>query len=273
MGCVRSLDNHPSVTCLHIGLQDDLRGPNQERTVNEILYQRLDLINWSSVHTLKLCRRGYRPSDRELSTSTATVGLGTAPWPDRRSEKERRYMCVYFDDSVAILLNNGVLEIILPYPIMCEAVLPLCSRYSAVHSLHIRDLFQGGADRVLHGIPGWLPNLQHLDMDFFGLRDNELVEFLQYLRLRLSELRLWEASPQMYRSMLRPWLLSADSLSSLNCLHHTLTGLDLGGDGGFNMTLLLEVLARCVNLRDLGMYGVTTDGLELDTSPPWVCKL
>lgn len=39
------------------------------------------------------------------------------------------------------------------------------------------------------------------------------------------------------------------------------------------MTLLLEVLVRCVNLRDLGMYGVTTDGLELETSPPWVCKL
>lgn len=73
--------------------------------------------------------------------------------------------------------------------------------------------------------------------------------------------------------MLRPWLLFADSLSSSNSLHHTLTWLNLGGDGGFDMTLLLEVLVRCVNLRDLGMYGVTTDGLELKTSPPWVCKL
>lgn len=80
---------------------------------------------------------------------------------------------------MAILLNDGVLEIILPYPIMCEGVLPLCSRYSAVHSLHIRDLFRGGADRVLYGIPWRLPSLQHLDMDLFGLRDNEPVEFFQ----------------------------------------------------------------------------------------------
>ncbi|KFH65184.1 hypothetical protein MVEG_08665 [Podila verticillata NRRL 6337] len=118
-------DNSDDIQTQDSASLHDLRGPNQERTVNDILYQRLDLINWSSVHTLKLSRRGERPSDRGLSTSTATVGLGAAPWPGRRSEKEHRYMGVYFDDSVAILLNNGVLEIILPYPIMCEAVLPL----------------------------------------------------------------------------------------------------------------------------------------------------
>jgi len=76
-------------------------------------------------------------------------------------------MGVYFDDSVAIFLNDGMLEIILPYAILDGGGLPLFNQYSAVHSLHIRDLFRGDADRVLHGIPRRLPSLQHLDMAFF----------------------------------------------------------------------------------------------------------
>ncbi|KAG0342645.1 hypothetical protein BG000_002852 [Podila horticola] len=182
-------------------------------------------------------------------------------------------MGIYFDDAIAVILNDGVLEIILPFPIVLDVVLALFERYSAVHTLHIRDLFWGDSRHVLQGIPGRLPSLQYLDMDLPGVHGDELVDFLQDPRLRLSELKLWELCPRFHRSSVRPWLLSADSRVWPNSLHRTLTGLDIGGDDEFDMALLLEVLATCVNLQDLHAYGVTTDGLELETSPPWMCKL
>lgn len=99
-------------------------------------------------------------------------------------------MSVYFDDSVAILQNDGMLEIILPYAILDGGGLPLFNQYSAVHSLHVRDLFGETLTASCMASLGGFQVCSISTWTFLACAANELVELFQDPRLRLSELRL-----------------------------------------------------------------------------------
>lgn len=280
MRFVRALHNRPSVTSLHIGLRDEIRGPNETSTLCEILQQRLDLIDSKDVHTLELRRRGCRGSDRGLAPFG---GIGGVHWPGRRSWGEPRNIGRCFDDSLVILMNDGILEITLPLPAMLLSVLTLLERYPATHSLHMDNIYESDSARIMQGIPRKLPNLKKLDMAFYGVYGDSLSDLALLFQdplHQLSEVRFRGLGPFWYESAVRPVLLSASSLHSPHSLCNTLTELSFVegsvGDGRFDIRLLVEVLASCPHLQDLDVSCV--DPCEVvyqnpGPSPPWVCKL
>lgn len=277
---VKFLDSIPSITSFHLGFREEEENPTShpdfQKTLVTILNQRLDLIQSSSVHSLQLCR-GRIPEGQKLVTGRGRKGgekVGSDLWSAEYGflPDDERFVRMGQNRSLAILENNGLLELVLP-SVMMVGSRPFRLRcYPSVRSLSCREMIGDSAAQFLRDIPTCLPALQKLDVDVQNPQVNVLSAFFQDTRLNLSSLSLREISSVLYSATLHPLLQSHGRTGSRDVLRTALVRLSTWG-GHLAMSQLLELLAACPNLQHQVVGSTSIGGTEPETCPPWECQL
>lgn len=261
---VESLDAFPSITCLYLsgwlcGIDNKAE---YESSLIAIMERRLALIDKSSIKTLKFRDREYFTRSKRGLPGQEEDATGRR-WAGGRWESESSGE---IHTVVAVLENNGVLEISMPYQedLFIRLSVTLSTRFPALQHLDM-GLFRSVYPRVLQVLPASCPNLRTFVMPLNKIRSDDVETFMMDPRMKLSSLTLKGIGPITYAIALRPSLLQPT-----NFLCHALVKATFNRNS--SLSSLLEVLALCPNLHSLLTSEVIINGSEPDISPVWACR-
>lgn len=289
------LGGFPMISCFYLAgncmLKSELKEPLQA-----IWDQRLAAIDSSTIVSLRIKQpAGVTRSRRGPPLPKESDKLNK--WPGRKGakpvsnfdsewyfprgrweEKGPRYNPAYALRSpscgeLAVLENNGVLEVCLPSLIFEDSIGSLINRFPGIRRLQTAALHCQEDKLFLEALPGNLPNLCDIDLQVYTLNNDQLERFLNDPHMTLSSVSLRQTLTIRRRASSPLHILPGGALNHRNYLHDVIVNLNVGKTT-LTMTQLCQLLGQCRNLLNLKVLGaVITEQDGTRTHASWVCSL
>ncbi|KAG0348706.1 hypothetical protein BG004_004420 [Podila humilis] len=299
----------PNVSCLFLSLS----GPLSEKHISlpTILEERLAHVDSAGkkIKTLELStgmsmtrsRRGL-PSAANAAADGSVVSGQMRYWPGRDKPIETYYtedmsmpapdivpgrsemwgLGTETDPILAVLENDGMLQVAVPHDSWAVVALPLVARYPTLNRLYIDTRDRAILNSILDSIPTVQPDLRELGLS--GTRTEiistktALHRILHNEQVSLTSISIKHVAARHLKITLLPLIVSQQpgGIQSNKGLYlrHALTQLGLvrSASRPYTHRQFLELVTNCVNLELLRISPVRIIGDEGDLSEkPWVC--
>ncbi|KAG0085635.1 hypothetical protein BGZ92_008849, partial [Podila epicladia] len=301
---IRSLDSSPSVTCLFLSFKFVHSHPAIEPLMQRILRHRLERLRSSNITSLTVkryyemtrSRRGLpavsgsgrqcrwpgreRPLERWVKGNLAlqilpSTSHGRFEHEDRKGRREQSM------NVVAVLENNGVLELCLPNEYENGLTRAILNRFPALTKLCISDdhnMAPLGQLALLPLLPTSLPQLKEFGWQSFAQvctnQEELLKRFLKDERLHLRSVSLQGMTTEMYQEIVWPLIVPGPNpLTSTHFLRGALVTLTLDSVNGLPWEHFLDLVTNCASLQTVAMRNVIIEEeTEYVADHRWICQ-